>query len=105
MLKIKNNLIFVSFHCGNKCSIKPLSSNGMTVINLVSRLEVALKILNSLTVSKNQIVIIDQVKSMISLTYVGAKNIHQKQSLGHSNIFLFQGPFTLDLEMITSFQA
>ena len=102
MLKINNKLPFVIFHCGNKCSIKPLSSNRMSVINSVSRLEVALKFLNSLTISNKQNVIIDQFKSMRSLIYVGEKNIHQKQSLEHSNIFLFQGHYTLDLQMITT---
>ena len=73
MLKINNNLTFLSFHFGNKSSIKPLSSNGMTVINSVSILEVALKFLNSLITSNKENVIIDQVKSMTSLTYVGEK--------------------------------
>ena len=35
MLKINNNLTFVSFHCRKKCSVKTLPSNGMAVINSV----------------------------------------------------------------------
>ena len=37
---------------GSKCSIKPLSSNSMTVVNSASRLEVVLKFLNFLLVAR-----------------------------------------------------
>ena len=63
-LKINHKLTFVSFYSGNKCLIKPLSSTGMTVINSVSKLEVAFRYLNSLATSNKQNVTIDQVKSM-----------------------------------------
>ena len=72
-LKINHKLTFVSFYSGNKCLIKPLSSTGMTVINSISKLEVAFRYLNSLATSNKQNVIINHVKSMRSLTYLGEK--------------------------------
>ena len=57
------------------------------------------------TTSNKQNVIIDQVNSMRSLTYVGEKKYSLETIARAFEYFPFQGHDTLDLEMITSFQA
>lgn len=73
LLKIKNNLSFEGFHCGVKCTVKPLSTNRIYLVDSVSRLNVAIHYLDSLTMDHKKNVISEQISSMDSLTYVGEK--------------------------------
>ena len=61
LLKIKNTLSFEGFHCGVKCTVKPLSTNPICLLDSISRLNVAFHYLDSL--------IIDHKKNVIQSRY------------------------------------
>ena len=72
LLKIKNNLSFEGFHCG-VCTVKPLSTNRVYLVDSASRLNVSIHYLDSLNMDHKRNVISEQISSMDSLTCVGEK--------------------------------
>lgn len=73
LLKIQEDLSFFSYHCGVKCTISTLSTNRIRRLDKWSRVAEAIRFLNTKVIGHKVEILLEQVKSMNSLTYVGEK--------------------------------
>ena len=75
LLKVKNDLSFEAYHAGIKCTIKSLSKNRVTVLDLdtLSKLQETVRYLFCLEIDQKKSVLLEQVTSMSSLIQVGDK--------------------------------
>ena len=71
-VNIKNDFSFEAFHCGIKCTIKPLSSNRIHILQKWSTVEEAIRFLDMIEINNKKDVLHQQMVSMKS-TCVGEK--------------------------------
>ena len=79
VLTIDNDLTFTGYHFGVRHTIKTLSANRVCKIDKVSNLMEAINYLNNLDLNNKKKVLMEQISSMNSLTYIGEKKYSNDQ--------------------------
>ena len=73
LFKIFEDFTYISFHCGVRCTITPLSSNRIKCLKSWSIMEEAISFLNMMGKNQKEDVLLEQIFAMSSVVHVGDK--------------------------------